>query len=224
MNHRLRALMLFLLLAPATVLAQQTAERSATYEVDTGDSWVDAQLQDINHYAERYPDAFLDEVSRYADVPRGYISALFTTHGWQAGDIYFACFWAKASGQTCRDSVRAFSQDPEGGWEAVVKRMPTKPDNLHYRAVRHAIVASYQHWDRPITLDATLKRQFTGLGGPRPANCILTRLRGLPPRGRHYPVMLLCVSPPPRAPATIRVRAVPRSRNRVTDERLFRFA
>jgi len=26
--------------------------------------------------------------------------------------------------------------------------------------VRHAIVASYQHWDRPITLDATLRRQL----------------------------------------------------------------
>ncbi|WP_336331322.1 hypothetical protein [Stenotrophomonas maltophilia group sp. Smal12] len=184
MNHRLRALLLSLLLVPAAVLAQQTAERSADYTVETGDRWIDAQLQDINHYAERYPDAFLDEVSRYADVPRGYLNALFTTHGWQAGDIYFACFWAKASAQTCRDSVRAFSQNPEGGWEAVVKRMPTRPENLHYRAVRHAIVASY----------------------------------------RHYPVMLLCISPPHRAPATIRVRAVPCSRNRVTDERLFRFA
>lgn len=160
MNLPLRALLLSLLLAPATVLAQQTAERSATYEVDTGDAWVDTQLADINHYAERYPDAFLDEVSRYAGVPRGYIAALATTHQWQAGDIYFACFWAKASGQTCRDSVRAFSQDPQGGWEAVVKRMPAKPQNLHYRAVRHAIVASYEHWDRPITLDATLKRQL----------------------------------------------------------------
>ncbi|HIE4188221.1 TPA: hypothetical protein ACXM51_000883 [Stenotrophomonas maltophilia] len=51
MNLRLRALLLSLLLAPATVLAQQTAERSAAYEVETGDRWVDAQLQDINHYA-----------------------------------------------------------------------------------------------------------------------------------------------------------------------------
>ncbi|WP_312402053.1 hypothetical protein, partial [Stenotrophomonas indicatrix] len=109
MKLPLRALLLSLLLAPAIVLAQQTAERSATYEVDTGDAWVDTQLADINHYAERYPDAFLDEVSRYAGVPRGYIAALATTHRWQAGDIYFACFWAKASGQTCRDSVRAFS-------------------------------------------------------------------------------------------------------------------
>lgn len=204
MNYRLRVLLLSLLLAPATVLAQQTAERSAAYEVATGDSWVDAQLQDINHYAERYPDAFLDEVSRYADVPRGYISALFTTHGWQAGDIYFACFWAKASGQTCRDSVRAFSQDPDGGWEAVVKRMPTKPDNLHYRAVRHAIVASYQHWDRPITLDATLKRQLKR--HCRFVSCCSAYRRHRALR-RQYGSELF-----------------PRSRNRVTDERLFGFA
>ncbi|WP_303637685.1 MULTISPECIES: hypothetical protein [Stenotrophomonas] len=160
MNLSLRALLLSLLLAPAIALAQQTAERSAAYEVNTGDAWIDAQLADINHYAERYPDAFLDEVSRYAGIPRSYIAALANTHQWQAGDIYFACFWAKASGLSCRDSVRAFSQNPDGGWEAVVSRLPVKPQNLHYRAVRHAIVASYEHWDRPITLDATLKRQL----------------------------------------------------------------
>ncbi|KAF1014234.1 MAG: hypothetical protein GAK31_03258 [Stenotrophomonas maltophilia] len=145
---------------PAVAPAQQTAARSEAYEVQSGDAWLDRQLANINHYAERYPDAFLDEVARYAGVPRGYVVALMHSHGWQAGDIYFACFWAKASGQSCRDSVRAFSQDPEGGWEAVVKRMPVKPDNLHYRSVRHAVAASFGHWDRPITLDATLRRQL----------------------------------------------------------------
>ncbi|HEL5400871.1 TPA: hypothetical protein UOJ25_000965 [Stenotrophomonas maltophilia] len=55
MNLRLRALLLSLLLAPATVLAQQTAERSAGYTVETGDRWVDAQLQDINHYGQARP-------------------------------------------------------------------------------------------------------------------------------------------------------------------------
>ncbi len=159
MNHRLRALMLSLLLAPATVLAQQTASAQAPtkWTPATAGSMPSCGTSTITPNAT---PTLSSTKCRYADVPRGYISALFTTHGWQAGDIYFACFWAKASGQTCRDSVRTFSQDPEGGWEAVVKRMPTKPDNLHYRAVRHAIVASYQHWDRPITLDATLKRQL----------------------------------------------------------------
>jgi hypothetical protein len=45
-------------------------------------------------------------------------------------------------------------------WADVVAEMPVTPSNLHWRALRHAIVASHDHWDRPITLDATLKRQL----------------------------------------------------------------
>lgn len=163
----LRALLLvvLLLLLPLAAAAQQTAEKSEAYVVDTGDAWVDAQLQDINHYAERYPDSFLDEVARYAGVSRGYIAALMYSHGWQAGDIYFACFWAHAIARSCRDSVQAWSRSvPADGepkrWEAVVAELPVTPTNLHWRALRHAIVASHDHWDRPIKLDATLQGQL----------------------------------------------------------------
>ncbi len=159
---RLLTLLLLLsaLLVPTITLAQQTAEKSASYTVQTGDAWVDTWLSDINHYAERYPDSFLDEVSRYSGVDRGYAAALVNNHGWHAADVYFACFWAKAIKHSCRDTVRAFSANPEGGWEAVVERLPVAPDTLHWRAVRHDIVASFRHWDRPITLDATLRRQL----------------------------------------------------------------
>lgn len=136
---------------PTVALAQQTAERSAAYQVQTGDEWVDTWLRDINHYAERYPDSFLDEVSRYAGVPRGYIAALVDTHGWQAADVYFACFWAHAIERSCRDAVRAFNGNPEGGWEGVVERLPVAPRREHWRAVREAILDSYRRWDRPIT-------------------------------------------------------------------------
>lgn len=162
----LRALLVLLwLMLPLAASAQQTAEKSEAYVVATGDAWVDGQLQDINHYAERYPDSFLDEVARYAGVSRGYIAALMYTHGWQAGDIYFACFWAHAIERACRDSVQAWSRAvPEEGepkrWETVVADLPVKPTNLHWRALRHAIVASHDHWDRPIKLDATLQRQL----------------------------------------------------------------
>jgi len=153
--------LLFCLLAlSGAAHAQQTEALSAAYTVHTGDAWVDTWLQDVNRYAERYPDSFLDEVSRYADVPRGYVAALVNTHGWQAADVYFACFWAKAIERSCRDSVRAFTSDPQGGWEAVVQRLPVQPENRHWRSVRHAMVASYRHWDRPISLDATLRRQL----------------------------------------------------------------
>ena len=87
------------------------------------------------------------------------------THGWQAGDIYFACFWADVIERSCRESVQQWSRAvPEEGeakrWEAVVAELPVTPTNLHWRALRHAIVASHDHWDRPVTLDATLQRQL----------------------------------------------------------------
>lgn len=163
---RLCLLLVLWLGLPLAALAQQTAEKSDTYQVHTGDAWVDAQLQDINHYAERFPDSFLDEVARYAGVSRSYIAALMYTHGWHAGDIYFACFWGKVTEHACRDSVRAFSRHvpEEGGfvqWSDVVNDdLGTEPTNLHWRALRHAIVASHDHWDRPVELDATLKRQL----------------------------------------------------------------
>ena len=158
-------LALLLMLLPWAAAAEQTPEKSAAYVVDTGDAWVDSQLQDINHYAERYPDSFLDEVSRYAGVSRGYVAALMHTHGWQAGDIYFACFWAHVIEHSCRESVQAWSRAvPEEGeakrWKAVVDELPVTPTNLHWRALRHAIVASHDHWDRPVKLDATLQRQL----------------------------------------------------------------
>ncbi len=159
----LRILLCWLLLLPMGVAAQQVSEAPAptpAYAPATGDAWVDRQLADINRYAARYPDAFVDEVVRYAGVRHGYAVALLQQHGWQPGDLYFACFWGKVTGTGCREPVRARSQNPDDGWEAVVERLPVAPHNLHWRAMRHAIVASFDHWDRPIELDAVLRRQL----------------------------------------------------------------
>ena len=54
----------------------------------------------------------------------------------------------------------AAAQHPGEGWKAAVQTLPVAPDNLHWRTVRHALVASYDHWDRPIRLDPLLQRQL----------------------------------------------------------------
>ncbi|KRG63361.1 hypothetical protein ABB26_12765 [Stenotrophomonas humi] len=158
------ALLLGLLTAaPFAAQAQQspaTAPAVAEYMAGTGDAWVDRQLADINAYAARYPEAFIDELSRYAGARPAYVEALLRNHGWKPGDVYFACFWAQVTGTSCRTLVRARSDMPDAGWKAVLDSLQPPPDNLHWRALRHAIVASYDHWDRPITLDALLKRQL----------------------------------------------------------------
>lgn len=164
--HALRVLLWCVFLLPVPLAAQsqpaqaETAPGQALYTAGTGDAWVDRQLADINTYAARYPDAFTDELVRYAGAPRLYVKALLDAHGWQAGDIYFACVWGHITGEGCRPWVRARTGLPGARWEEVLESRPPPPENLQWRALRHAIVASFDHWDRPITLDSLLKRQL----------------------------------------------------------------
>lgn len=146
--------------AVAASHAQPAQAPSPRYAPDTGDAWIDRQLEDINAYARRYPDSFIDELARYANVRRGYLQALLEQQRLQPGDIYFGCAWTFAINLSCREAVRGWSGDHHDGWKGVVSRLPITPDNLHYRAVRHAIVASYDRWDRPIRLDARLLSQL----------------------------------------------------------------
>ncbi|WP_184458026.1 MULTISPECIES: hypothetical protein [Xanthomonas] len=156
-----------LLLLPMLAVAQTSPAPAAAAPVvapavtpGTGDAWVDQHLADMGSYAQRYPDSFIGEVARYTGTPRGYVQALLQVHGWHAGDIYFACFWAQTLQLSCRDTVRAYSRDHHDGWEGVITRLSVTPETVHMRALRHAIVASYDRWERPITLDTLLRRQL----------------------------------------------------------------
>ncbi|GAE58084.1 hypothetical protein XPR_4719 [Xanthomonas arboricola pv. pruni MAFF 301420] len=146
--------------APASAPAAAVPAAAPAVTPGTGDAWVDQHLADMGSYAQRYPDSFIGEVARYTGTPRGYAQALLQVHGWHAGDIYFACFWAQTLQLSCRDTVRAYSRDHHDGWEGVITRLSVTPETVHMRALRHAIVASYDRWERPITLDALLHRQL----------------------------------------------------------------
>ncbi len=168
MPSRLRSVCLILPLAlcVASAAVAQNAPAPSAAAADaavpgSGDAWVDRQLLDIDRYAARYPDSFLDEVARYAQLPRGYAEALLRERRWPPRDIYFACFLAKAAGLPYREVVRArASAGPATSWADVANALQVEPGSLPYRALRQAIVASYDHWDRPIVLDALLRRQL----------------------------------------------------------------
>ncbi|MFT3761628.1 MAG: hypothetical protein QM761_03250 [Pseudoxanthomonas sp.] len=152
-----RRLLLLALLPLTTCLpsqAQETAAATATetaaYAPRTGDDWIDRALADIGDYAARYPDGFVDEVSRYLDVPRDYAEAMLAQPGWRAGDIHFACNLAKVAGRACREVVRAWSRDHENGWRGVAKDFEVPPGAAGYRQIRETIRASYAHWARPL--------------------------------------------------------------------------
>lgn len=154
---RRRALVCAAALLAMPAMAQQTPAQpqaasapSPIYTPDTGDAWIDARLRDLGAYAPRYPDAFVDEIARYLDVPRAYVVALGQQPNWAPGDVYYACALAKALAQPCRAVVRARAQDASDGWQGVTQRLAGKGKPLPHRAVRTLLRTSYAHWARPL--------------------------------------------------------------------------
>jgi hypothetical protein len=121
-----------------------------TFDPRTGNAWTDRHLSDINAYAARYPQSFLDEIARYYGVSRAYAESLAKHPAWEPADVLMACALAKALEQPCRAVVREWSRDHSDGWAGVAKRMQDKPDAKQNRAIRAQIEASYVRWARPL--------------------------------------------------------------------------
>lgn len=114
----------------------------------TGDAWIDARLLDMDAYAERFADAFVDEIVRYHEAPRDLVEAALAGGGMRAGDVYFACALAQASGRSCRTVLDARREDPAAAWEEIATRLEVAP--AVYRRIRGDITESYVRWARPL--------------------------------------------------------------------------
>ena len=126
------------------------AQEAELFDPRTGNAWTDRHLSDINAYAARYPQSFLDEIARYYGVSRAYAESLAKHPAWEPADVLMACALAKTLAQPCRTVVREWSRDHSEGWAGVAKRMQDKPDSKQSRAVREQIEASYRRWARPL--------------------------------------------------------------------------
>lgn len=125
----------------------------------TGDAWLDGRLAGIDDYAARYPDAFAAELERYAGVPRAYVLGLLAQPGWGGGDVWFACFLARATEATCRAVVRARTRaGHEADWKEVAAAFDARPGSDAWDGIRLSLADSYRRWARPLQPDAALSR------------------------------------------------------------------
>lgn len=147
MNHRFHLLLvcLLLLLAPAAAQGQDAA-----WEPRTGDAVVDARLADLNRYAARYPDAFIDELVRYFDAPRPLLEELLGKPETVPGDLYYACALARVSGRPCRGVLDAWLGGHEEGWEGIAREVGVVPGDARAKRLRDGIAESYARWGRPL--------------------------------------------------------------------------
>lgn len=152
------AIMLVLLLAAA--MAGAFAQQAA-WNPRTGDAWVDRTLGDVNRYGSRYPDAFVDEMTRYFGAPRALVVGLLDAH-WSPGDVYYACALAQVAGQPCRAVADAWSGDHAQGWGAIARRYGVEPGSVPFHRLMRGLVGSYDRWGRPLEIDDSLRADFPG--------------------------------------------------------------
>lgn len=141
------------LLAAGVASAQDEATRARA----TGDAWVDAALDDIDDYAARHRDPFVDELVRYQASPRTLAEESLSADT-TPGDLYFACAMAQALGRPCRELLDARRADASAGWADIARQADAKQAGTALARVKRGIVASYDRWGRPIELDASLRR------------------------------------------------------------------
>jgi hypothetical protein len=126
----------------------------------TGDAWVDAVLVDIDRYAARYPDAFVDELARYHGAPRQLVAELLAGGRWTAGDVYFACALGQYAGQPCRSVVAARDRNRARDWSLVARDLGVVPGSDAFQRIKAAVVRSYERWARPLQVDTSLHAEF----------------------------------------------------------------
>ena len=150
-------LLLLLLLAMTGASAQQITN----WDPRTGDAWVDRTLADVNRYGSRYPDAFVDELTRYFGAPRALVAGLLDAH-WAPGDVYYACALAQAAGQPCRAVADAWTRDHAQGWGAIAHRYGVEPGSAPFHRLKRGLVGSFDRWGRPLDIDDSLRADFPG--------------------------------------------------------------
>lgn len=155
------SLLLTLAVFSAAPVAIAQADDDAPWAARSGDAWVDDALADMNHYAARHRDAFIDELVRYQSAPRVLVEESMSA-GAVPGDVYFACAIAQALGRPCRELLEAAARDPDAGWGGLVRGLDAQHAATALNRVKRGIVDSYDRWGRPVSLDAALKRAFPG--------------------------------------------------------------
>lgn len=102
----------------------------------TGDVWMDAQLGDMNVYANGDRRGFIDDIVLSFGAPRYVVDQYVVERRWAPGDVYFGCALAHQLRVPCLDVLRDYDKHHGQGWGAVAKRMGIKPGSAQFHALK----------------------------------------------------------------------------------------
>ena len=146
------------LLGVGQVAAQEYA---FGWDPRSGDEWVDTWLGDVNEYAARYREPFIDEMVRYHGAPRSLVMELLDAR-WAPGDIYYACAISQIIGRPCRYVVAEWERGHADGWGALAERLGVRPGSAEFHRLKRGFVPTYDRWSRPIYIDRDMRDAYPG--------------------------------------------------------------
>jgi len=102
----------------------------------TGDVWMDAQLGDMNVYANGDRNGFIDDVVVSFGAPRYVVNQYVVDRRWAPGDVYYACALAHQLRVPCLNVLRDYDKNHGQGWGVIAKRMGIRPGSAQFHALK----------------------------------------------------------------------------------------
>lgn len=135
--------------APATPAETDQGEGSTPHH-GTGVPMHDRMIGDVNHYASRYPQAFVVELTRYYDVRPEQITRWLHEGALSPGNLLYACALAQAAVRPCVEVIQQWRQPQGVAWPEVRAALDIAPGSAQERRLDARLRASYVRWARPL--------------------------------------------------------------------------
>ncbi len=149
----MRHYLIALTAAVALGLAASAGAQTISYNLRSGDVWVDNRLGEVNDYGVRYREPFVNEMVTYYDAPRPLVVDLLGSRRWAPGDVYYACALAHSLGRPCVEVVERYERNRGGGWGAVAQSYGIRPGSPQFFAFKRGFVGTYGRWGHRIAID-----------------------------------------------------------------------
>lgn len=129
--------------------AEQTIERTDRYHAASGHVRLNAWLQDVNHYAERHPAAFIDELEWHAGADPVLLRTWLVPDARQAADLFLACQLAALRGTDIHPLLSGIDVSGAGQWQSVLDGLKVPLSAAEMASLEKRFQSSYRRWARP---------------------------------------------------------------------------
>lgn len=118
------------------ILSGVMAISQVSLKIKSGDTELDASLNEINIKAEKDYSLFKTEMKTTYKITDAKIDLLKITYGMAASDIFMTLELVKLTGKSMEDIADVFKEEKGKGWGEIAKSLGIKPGSKEFHALK----------------------------------------------------------------------------------------